>query len=309
MSDSPNAPELSIIVPVYNVEPWITQCLDSIQRQTFESWECVLVDDGSPDLSGRICDSFARRDNRFRVIHQKNAGVSAARNTGIDAAFAPLLTFIDPDDFISEKYFELLIQEMRRINADIAVSSFFEVESNGNEGGYQLINRIERYRRSHSSTKEMIGNAAVVSGVANNTFSCVSWGKVYRCELWGDARFPTGVDLGEDMLTVPGIIIKAKNAVSVPGATYFYRVREKSLLHGTVTPTRLQQDLQASAQMLRQLEEHAPDRKEDFLRLKLQYDIGCAFNFLQSNPSIRRGKSMLYALLQAVVEEDGDSNE
>ena len=149
MSGGTDTPELSIIVPVYNVDPWITQCLDSIQRQIFTAWECILVDDGSTDLSGHICDNFVRRDNRFRVIHQKNAGVSVARNTGIDAASAPLLAFIDPDDFISEKYFELLIQEMRRINADVAVSSFFEVESNGNEGGYQLINRIEQYRRNH----------------------------------------------------------------------------------------------------------------------------------------------------------------
>ena len=90
-------PEISIIVPVYKVERYLRQCLDSIEAQTFCNWECILVDDGSPDGSGAICDEYAARDSRFRVIHRPNGGLSAARNTGIRASVAPYIGFVDSD--------------------------------------------------------------------------------------------------------------------------------------------------------------------------------------------------------------------
>lgn len=94
-------PELSIIVPVYNVEPYLEECLNSVLHQTFLDWECILIDDGSRDWSGYICDNYGKKDKRFKVIHQKNAGVSVARNRGIEFASAPLISFVDPDDYIS----------------------------------------------------------------------------------------------------------------------------------------------------------------------------------------------------------------
>ena len=109
MSNGTYTPELFIIVPTYNVDPYLNACLDSIAAQSFRDWEVILVDDGSTDFSGIICDSCSRKDSRFHVIHQKNAGVSAARNAGIDVATAPLLAFIDPDDFVSTNYFELTL--------------------------------------------------------------------------------------------------------------------------------------------------------------------------------------------------------
>ena len=117
---------LSVVVPVYDVDPWLSECLDSIQRQSFTQWECILVDDGSKDFSGVICDSYSRRDSRFKVIHQKNGGVSAARNTGIEAATAPLLSFVDPDDFLSKNYFDELVAELTRINADTLSILYFK---------------------------------------------------------------------------------------------------------------------------------------------------------------------------------------
>ena len=103
------APKISIIVPVYNVEKYLRRCLDSIASQTFNDWECILIDDGSPDNSGVICDEYAEKDSRFRVIHQKNAGVSAARNAGLDAARGEWVGFVDSDDWIEkEMLFSLL---------------------------------------------------------------------------------------------------------------------------------------------------------------------------------------------------------
>lgn len=167
--------ELSVVLPVYNVDPYLNDCLDSIAAQSFRDWECILVDDGSTDLSGRICDNFARRDNRFCVIHQENAGVSAARNAGIDAATAPLLAFIDPDDFISENYFSCLVGDLLAANAECAVSAFQYVLENGKEGTYEFLNKFEtKARRCY---RIMHTNGEVIDALCKNLFSCVSWAR------------------------------------------------------------------------------------------------------------------------------------
>lgn len=308
MSGGADTTELSIIVPVYNVEPWITQCLDSIQRQTFTAWECILVDDGSTDLSGHICNNFARRDRRFRVFHQKNAGVSTARNVGLDAVSAPLLAFIDPDDFISENYFELLIEEMYAIDASIAASFCRLVQEDGSEGRFIEVNRFQRYSGKQFPYK-MMDNNAVIDAVCKDVFGCSCWGKIFRRDLWGKTRFPTNIDIGEDVMIVHPVTIRAKRAAYVPNAEYFYRQRDKSLSHGTVTAERLRKNLHASKAMLQSLTEYAPERVADFSLMRMCYDLGCAGSFLSSNSGIAKGKSKLYALMQAISGQDGDSLE
>lgn len=128
-----STPQLSAVLPIYGVDKWLPECLNSIRAQTFTDWECILVDDGSLDFSGIICDSFARQDPRFKVIHQRNSGVSAARNAGIEASTAPLLRFVDPDDFLSVNFFQELISEMRRIDADVSVCSHYYVDEHGDQ--------------------------------------------------------------------------------------------------------------------------------------------------------------------------------
>lgn len=118
------APKISIIVPVYNVEKYLRRCLDSIASQTFNDWECILIDDGSPDNSGSICDEYAEKDSRFRVIHQKNAGVSAARNAGLDAARGEWIGFVDSDDWIEKDCYEILIEIATRERADVVRFNF-----------------------------------------------------------------------------------------------------------------------------------------------------------------------------------------
>ena len=101
-------PEISIIIPVYKAEKYLRRCLDSVLSQTLSNWECILVDDGSPDQSGAICDEYAAKDSRFRVIHKPNGGVSSARNEGLDTAKGEFICFIDSDDWVGPKYLEHL---------------------------------------------------------------------------------------------------------------------------------------------------------------------------------------------------------
>ena len=111
---------ISVIVPVYEVEAWLPDCVDSILGQTLTEFELILIDDGSPDRCGDICDNYAAQDPRVRVIHQQNAGLSAARNAGIRAASGRYLAFIDSDDLVPADYLELLLGAVQETGADIA---------------------------------------------------------------------------------------------------------------------------------------------------------------------------------------------
>lgn len=111
--------QLSVIVPVYNVEQYLKQCIDSILNQTFKNFELILVDDGALDSCPQICDNYSKHDDRVKVIHKKNGGLSSARNAGIKVAKGKFLTFIDSDDWISKNYFEEMMKEQDKYNADI----------------------------------------------------------------------------------------------------------------------------------------------------------------------------------------------
>lgn len=117
-------PSISIIVPVYKVEKYLERCLDSIISQTFTDWECILIDDGSPDNSGKICDEYAKKDERFIVIHQENAGVSAARNVGLDVAKGDYISFVDSDDWVESIFLEVQYNDIVSRDYDVCICGF-----------------------------------------------------------------------------------------------------------------------------------------------------------------------------------------
>ena len=117
-------PSISIIVPVYKVEKYLNRCLDSILAQTFTDWECILIDDGSPDNSGKICDEYAKKDERFVVIHHENAGVSAARNAGLDIAKGEYITFVDSDDWVENSFLQEQYSDIVSDDYDVCICGF-----------------------------------------------------------------------------------------------------------------------------------------------------------------------------------------
>ena len=123
-------PEISVIVPVYNVEKYLVQCIESIKMQTFENWELILVDDGSQDNSGMICDEYAQKDNRIKVVHQKNRGVSTARNSGVKFATGKYISFVDSDDYIVPNFFEIMLEKLIAYKADMVRCGFYEFNDN-----------------------------------------------------------------------------------------------------------------------------------------------------------------------------------
>lgn len=213
-----NSKQLSVIVPVYKAEKYLNRCVDSIIAQTWSNLEIILVDDGSPDNSGAICDEYAAKDSRIKVIHKQNGGVSSARNAGIDAATGDYIAFVDSDDYIApdmyEKLFEVLDSEK-----SIAACDFMMDFGNGN-----LV---------HKTT---------VSGGESNTdalkalyMSDVGGGSVYMIIpklLLKDFRFPQYLNNGEDLWLVTRLFAKTESLCKTNLPLYFYnRENESSLTH------------------------------------------------------------------------------
>lgn len=175
-----NHPLVSIIVPVYKAENCIRRCLASIYEQTFKDFEAVLVDDGSPDRAGSICDEIANQDSRFRVIHKNNGGISDARNTGLESARGKYICFLDDDDYISPLFLYNLFNLIEG-GADIAVCQFCKVAENVND--YFLINKEQPVFIDTLSVD------AFLSGLSNDQTLMMCWNKMYRREIIGEERF------------------------------------------------------------------------------------------------------------------------
>lgn len=216
---------LSIIVPVYKVEPYLRRCVDSILAQTFADFELILVDDDSPDGCPGICDEYAQLDNRVRVIHKPNGGVSDARNAGLDMAQGEYIGFVDSDDYIHPQMYELLIQAASKANADIAAADFVWVQDDEGDAG-------ECYNQSVYDTMVVLRRADFIDHFyPKNRFLLRPevWNKVYRKEIFDALRFPQG-RIFEDAFLQLAILLKANIAVKLPVVGYYYRVRGNSIM-------------------------------------------------------------------------------
>ncbi len=215
---------ISIIVPVYNVEKYISRCLNSIIAQTYKNIEIIIVDDGSPDSCCEICDEYAGRDKRIRVIHQKNGGLSNARNTGIKNANGAYLSFIDSDDFISEYFIEILYRAIKRTGAFIA-SSEYDINRfvDGQEHTVDFAKSVDDFKVKDVSVKsalELMLYQIIPNGVQY---------RLYKKEIFDNLRFPEGW-IFEDVATVHKAFMKSNKIALVKTSIYAYRVRDDGIV-------------------------------------------------------------------------------
>ena len=223
-------PLVSVIVPVYNVEEYLENCLNSIINQTYKNIEIILVDDGSTDNCGGICDEYSKKDNRIKVIHKKNEGLSSARNAGLDNFKGDFVIFIDSDDEIHPQYIEILLYFSNKYNADIVQNGF-----GINEIDLHKIDDFDRINHSLFNRNEAESNLANVFkdyvSVCNKLFSKKSI---------GSDRFPIG-KINEDVYTIYKFIWNIDNGsfVSLDIALYKYFEREHSIMHKKYSLKRL----------------------------------------------------------------------
>lgn len=218
---------ISIIVPIYNVEKYLRRCIDSILCQTYRNFEVILVDDGSPDGCGAICDAYAGKDARITVIHQKNAGVSAARNAGLACARGEWIGFVDPDDFIAPSMYQEMLDAINATGAELAVCGYNYVDKDGKVDQCRLYvnagNEILTQKQLMSRFSDM--PPTVRLGVVN---------KLFHRDLLRkhELKFAEGLHSSEDVLFLTEYAIHVSKATFVHKALYMNTVRPGSATHG-----------------------------------------------------------------------------
>lgn len=215
-----NNPLVSIIVPVYNVEKYLKKCIQSIINQTYKNLEIILVDDGSSDNSGKICDEFAQKDNRIKVIHKTNGGLSDARNAGLDVMSGEWVSFIDSDDFVSPYYIENLYYLAFLNGSDIAINSYKRFKDKSEDF---IFKKITDEDILVYDSRQAIENMLYVK---NFTVSAAC--KIFKKKLFFETRFPKG-KIYEDLYTIPLVISKTDKVVFCDIKDYFYLQRDDSI--------------------------------------------------------------------------------
>ena len=215
---------ISIIIPVYKVEKYLRRCLDSILAQTYSEWECILVDDGSPDESGKICDEYACNDVRFKVVHKKNGGVSSARNEGLVLAKGEWIAFVDSDDYVSKEWLYSVSQYiLQHDKADCFVW-----------GHYIDRNEEKTFKPQFPSGKIYSSNSAFVR---SSDYKHVIWCFLCRNNLISthNCRFPVGIRTGEDQCFILEYLSHTQNIVTIPKSYYYYVDNPTSAVNTRVT--------------------------------------------------------------------------
>lgn len=221
---------ISIIVPVYKVEKYLKRCIDSVLEQTFCDFELILVDDGSPDQCGRICETYAEKDGRIITLHRKNGGLSAARNTGLDWMFAnsesSYVTFIDSDDWIHPQYLETLLGTIEKNNAGVSVAGFQRMDEYQDD----TIDKLDRFPEEVMGAEDFFLNHEWNFNYA--------WGKLYRREYFRHVRYPEGKNF-EDTFTTYKVLFAGKTVAFIDSPLYYYFYNIEGISHSLWNPSEL----------------------------------------------------------------------
>ena len=217
--------KITVIVPVYNVENYLQKCLDSLLSQTYKNLEIIVVNDGSTDNSGNICQEYAQKDNRIVYIEKENSGQSAARNFGLDRMTGSYVTFVDSDDWVEQDYVEVLYRKLMEYQADIAVANYYSY--NESEGMYYFHIFGDSYYEKVYDNVSIFENLYESSEM--KSFALISvWGTLYRADLFSDLRFDKG-KLGEDGYLNQKIYLLAKKTDILIKA-YMLIVKEREVV-------------------------------------------------------------------------------
>lgn len=274
--------KVSVVIPVYNVEKYLRECLDSVIGQTYENLQIILVDDGSTDASGIICDEYAREDARITVIHQKNQGAGAAKNTGLELVEGEYLSLIDSDDYIDEKFYEIMISAMGTHQADV-VQCLFD--------NWFVDKSFKRKFNFPSSGERVLSSKKFLFELLYDWKYAIFANKVFKTELLGDARFPIGRKIDDEFFTYK-LICHAKTVVNINEHLYHYRMRQSSVMNEN-SANKLNQDRRDC------FEERYHYVGEKFPSLRNEYYKHLSNNFGESYPQIK--ESFVQKLKRKIV--------
>lgn len=241
-------PEITVVVPVYKVEKYLRKCIDSILIQSFQNFDLVLVDDGSPDICPQICDEYAGKDTRITVIHKQNGGLSDARNAGIDWAMehsdSQWLAFVDSDDYIHPDYLRVLYETAQRESADLVICDFIRVSVREEV--------VEEEHRFYDLVTE--DKSKLFECMGANWRIVTAWNKLYHKHIFDELRFAVG-RIHEDAFAIHHVLWNCNKAAFISDKLYFYRIRDNSIM-ATETPRSKLDGLEATVEQYEFCIEH-----------------------------------------------------
>ncbi len=262
-------PKISVIVPIYKVEEYLPRCVDSILAQTFTDFELWLVDDGSPDKCGEICDEYAKRDSRIRVIHKQNGGLSDARNAALDKATGEYISFIDSDDWVAPDFLESLYGALTRNNADLAICNIMKVVGDSEP--------VPDYKPADSET--------VLTGdkMFDTLYRPSACNKLYPSWIFKEVRYPVG-RFYEDVFVYHDILAQVKRLVYTGKDSYFYYIRKGSIIHSGHGIKTYSDSVDSYVLRARKLDELNQPFHANFTRLRLYMQFGKAYHWFAGKP-------------------------
>lgn len=223
-----NLPLISVIVPIYNVAPWLPRCLDSIVGQTYKNLEIILIDDGSTDNSLEICQTYGAKDTRIKIIHQENKGVSAARNAGLDNAQGDFIMFVDPDDWLTLDACEKLLDTQQQTQTDVVMGNFYYSRENSPNALAIEIKETSVLRIEKTVALSLLFSC-----------HCVVWAKLYRHSVLNNSRFNLEYKLGEDVDFLFQTIEKTHTFSFSPLPIYYYYLHQGTAVWTPSISTRI----------------------------------------------------------------------
>ena len=253
---------ISIIVPIYNVEKYLRKCIESIILQNFRALQIILVDDGSPDNCGKICDEYAQQDSRIVVIHQKNQGVSAARNAGLACAEGEYIGFVDPDDWVAPEMYEGMLDVILREQADMVICGY---------DYYDECGKIDEKRKYQIRSDEIITQKEVMERFSDMPPS-IRHGvvnKLFKRDVLCNQKFKIGLHSSEDVLFLNEYVQKIQTAAIVHQPYYKNLVRQGSATHGGLNIESLADSFEAHDQMYQDIIRKYPELKNHSLAFLL----------------------------------------
>lgn len=278
------APLVSIIVPVYKVEEYLHQCVDSIINQTYRNLEIILIDDGSPDRCPEICDEYAARDNRIKVIHKFNGGLSEARNHGLELASGEYIMFVDSDDYVDIRIVETLIEAIDASSADIAMCGRNDMRTTSISSNCNFESDV------------VLDKKSLMALILRDKIGSQAWAKLFKKEQFKNLRFPIG-RLYEDIGTTYLAFNKCNRMVYISRPLYYYRLNQSSISFSE-KPNKIYDTFCSFNERLQFAEANYPEVKDDCLALAFGTAMGSLhyhlrFGFAEEIPNLPLVKAFL----------------
>lgn len=293
--------KISIIVPVYNIQEYLEKCVKSIVKQTYKNLEILLVDDGATDNSGIICNDFALKDDRIKVIHKKNGGLSSARNEGIKHATGKYICFVDGDDFIREDYCEVLYNALIETKSDVSAVSYKEIKNSKT----RIYNSAARSKKDFDDKLTVYNrNETIIQFLHWKNFR-IAWNKLYKTKILKDIWFKEGATF-EDMYFNYKVLSRSKRVAYVNSPCYNY-IRRDGSISTTYSEKNLNDFADAILDVFYGVKENFPKLAKHNYYALLQWLTSLSLKYMSANekyPKVIKKSNIIFSELNEYIERD-----